>query len=179
MHDLKIELTTGSPYKISRCLLLSAFLLATSSAAALESDKEQDVQWTADDAKSSVAGDVRIWNLANNVKVTQGTLEILGNEAVIEYSGESGELQKVTITGSPAQYRQQLDMDENIVEGTSQTMLLYTDSLDGETVIELIGDANIVSPDSSMNCATIIYLADKALIRSANVCQGVLSNTTN
>ena len=180
MLDPEFEITTGAAYKIARCLLLSVFLLAANSAAALESDKEQDVQWNADDANMSVAGDVRTWNLANNVKVTQGTLEIIGNSAVFEISVESGEFQKVTVTGSPAQYRQQLDMDENIVEGTSQTMLLYTDSLDGETVIELIGDANIVSPDESMNCASIVYLADQALIRRANgVCQGVLSNTTN
>jgi lipopolysaccharide transport protein LptA len=180
MYAPATELTTGSTFKISRWLMHLLFLLSASSAAALESDKAQDVQWTADDLNMVVNGDVRILNLANNVKVLQGTLEIIGNNAVFEYSVESGELQKVTVTGSPAHYRQQLDRDENIVEGSSQTILLYTDSLDGETIIELIGEASIVSPDSSMNCATIVYLADQALIREASgVCEGVLSSTTN
>ncbi len=165
--------------RTSRYLLLAAPLLFASATFSLETDKDQPVQWNADDAKMIIDGDVRTWNLNNNVKVTQGTIEITGNQAIFEYSVSTGELQRVTVYGNPAHYQQQLDADENIVVGTSETMLFYTDESDGETILDLVGNANIESPDTTMKCNTISYLADRALIREANVCQGVLSNPTN
>ena len=167
----------NQPIETSSNLLLIAILFFSVASFALESDKEQDVQWNADSAVSTIEGDIRILNLTNNVKVTQGTIEIKGNQAIFEYSVATGELQRVTVHGTPAHYQQQLDAEENMVVGTSETMVFYTDTLDGETVLELIRNANIESPDSTMRCTEITYLADRALIREARVCEGVLSTT--
>ena len=57
--------------------------------------------------------------------------------------------------------------------------MVYSDELD-ETILELVGNANIESPDSTMSCAAIIYIADQDLIREATgPCQGMLSPQSN
>lgn len=167
--------------KAPQKLLLAALLCYSNAAFTLETDKQQDVQWSSDgDAKMRMEGDVRILTYIENVKVTQGTLLITGSEAIFEYSASTNELIKVTIYGNPVRYQQQLDADEGMVEGSSQTMLFYTDTVDGETILEMIGDASIESPDSKMSCVAITYLADRDLIREAKgPCQGVLSTPTD
>ena len=172
MHDQLI--------KAIRNLLPIAILVFSHSSFTLESDKDQDVIWNADDASMSIEGDIRIWKLTNNVKVTQGTLQITGNQAIFEYSVSTSELQKVTVNGDPVHYQQLLGTNEGMVVGTSEILLFYTDALDGETILELIGNANIESPDSTMSCVAITYLADRDLIREATgPCEGVLSTPKN
>ena len=171
---MRNQLTNALEYSLPIALWLIA-----SASFSLETDKEQDVQWNADSAVTNIEGDIRNLNLTGNVKVTQGTIIITGNQAVFEYRNSTGELQRVTVLGSPADYQQQLDVEGNIFMGTSETMLFYTDTLDGETVLELIGNAEIESPDSTMRCEQITYLADRALIREATVCEGVLSTQPN
>jgi lipopolysaccharide export system protein LptA len=75
-------------------------------------------------------------------------------------------------------YSQQLSTDGEDVAGTSRELRLYTDEITAQSVIELIGDAAISSPDSTMNCAAITYLVDLDLIREAKgPCSGSLSST--
>ena len=126
-----------------------------------------------------IIGNTRILEMSENVKVTQGSLKIIGSEAVFEYLVSTNELTKVTVRGSPVQYQQQLDEDGNLVTGTSDILVFYSDELD-ETILELVGNANIESPDSTMSCAAIIYIADQDLIREATgPCQGMLSPQSN
>ncbi|MDD9890288.1 MAG: hypothetical protein OXU66_15325 [Gammaproteobacteria bacterium] len=147
---------------------------------ALESDKDQQVLWSSDgDSTMNIDGDTRILEMSDNVRVTQGTLEILGNEAVFEYQVSSNELTRVTVHGTPVRYQQQLDEDGTLVIGTSDMLMFYTDELD-ETILELIGNANIESPDSTMSCSAIVYISDRDLIREATgPCQGALSSQQN
>jgi lipopolysaccharide transport protein LptA len=147
---------------------------------ALEADRDQQVLWSSDgDSTMSIQGETRILEMRENVKVTQGTLEIFGNEAIFEYLVSTNELTKVTVHGSPVRYQQQLNEDGNLVTGTSDTLVFYTDELN-ETILELVGNANIESPDSTMSCASIIYIADRDLIREATgPCQGMLSSQPN
>jgi lipopolysaccharide transport protein LptA len=150
------------------------------SIAALENDKEQSVTWNADQAKMNPEGELRILDLIGNVKVIQGSLEITGNHAVFEYGAADNELKKVTVVGSPVHYKQQLDMEKSMVVGTSETLMFYTDEVENQTILKLIGKANIESPDSAMSCASITYLADQDLIREAiGPCEGVLSPASN
>lgn len=168
------------PIKAWRNPLLCAVLFFSLASFTLETDKDQDVIWKADDARMTIEDEVRIWKLTNNVKVTQGSIEIEGSQAIFEYSVATGELQKVTFNGNPVHYQQLLGTSEGMVIGTSEIMLFYTDTLDGETVLELIGDANIQSPDSTMSCVAITYLADRDLIReTTGPCEGVLSTPNN
>ncbi len=155
------------------CLLLCAQLPVS----ALETDADQEITWSADGgSKMTLLDGMRIWELADNVIVRQGTLEIIGDQAVIEINGESNELQRVTVHGNPVRYQQQLDDSGALVIGSSLTIEFYEDNAGDGMVIDLVGDANIASPDTTMHCATITYLADTDLIRDAQgPCQGSLS----
>lgn len=146
---------------------------------ALESDKNQEMQWSADgDSRMSIDNGIRIYQMVENVRITQGTLEIRGDAATIEYDIGSNQLSKVTVTGNPARYQQQLDSSDEPVQGTSNTLTFYTDEMDGTTVIELIGEAVIESPTSNLKCSSIIYVADLDLIREApGPCSGVFNSS--
>ncbi len=148
---------------------------------ALESDKDQPLMWSADgDSRMSLRGEFRILVMSNNVRVTQGTLQINGDEVIIETRINSDEPPKITVHGSPVRYQQQLDNEGGLVVGFGDTLMLYTDEVNGEEVLELIGNAAIQSPDASLKCSAITYIADRDLIReAAGPCEGVLSSTTN
>lgn len=167
------------PRSIKPLTSLMVLLLLSVPALALESDGGQDVRWSADGGSTMrVEAGVRILELTDNVKVTQGTLQITGNKAIFEYDVESNELLRVTVEGQPVNYQQQLDSAGALVTGQSLTLLYYQDAAGGGTVLELIGDAVIASPDTTMNCAAIVYLADQDLIREAQgPCQGSLRPT--
>lgn len=171
-------------HKLTKWLPLLAYTACSVSfgiAYGLESDKQQGIQFSSDGGSTmSTSGDVRTLEMKTNVKVTQGTLQIRGDEAIFEYKARSNEVDRVTVHGSPVQYQQQLDEAGGMVTGTSDTLLLYTDPATGETVLELIGSANITTPDSSMKCASITYLADLNIIRDApGPCEGVFNSPPN
>ena len=181
---MKFSFVVTTREAMSRCqtsymrhLLLVCISLSTGFVMSLESDKNQRVLWSSDgDSTMSVEGNTRILGMTENVKVTQGTLEILGNEAIFEYTASTNELTRVTVRGTPVHYQQQLDEDGSIVVGTSNTLLFYTDETTNETILELIGNADIQSPDSTMSCEAIIYIANRDLIREATgPCEGTLS----
>ena len=159
---------------------VAALALLPASLLALEADTTERVEWSSDgDSTMRVEGNTRFLEMTENVKVTQGTLEINGSTAIFEYDVETNELRRVTIHGSPVRYQQQLDEEGALVTGSSNTVLLYRDQ-DQESVLEFVGDAQINSPDSSMNCAAIVYLANLDLIREATgPCQGTLSSNGN
>ena len=148
---------------------------------AVESDNLQGIQFSSDGGSTMrTNGNVRILEMSDNVKIAQGTLQISGSTAVFEYVASSNELTRITVHGTPVRYQQQLDEDGGLVIGTSNTILYYTDEIDGETIIELIGSANVTSPDSAMKCASITYLATRDLIREATgPCEGVLNTQSN
>jgi len=141
---------------------------------ALENDSEQTIEWSADGSSSmSTLDGVRNLHMTENVTITQGSLEIFGDEALLEYSTETNELSRVTVQGAPARYRQALD-DGGLVNGSGDTILFYADE-DGNTVIELVGNADIVSRDMNTSCETILYVTELELIRASGNCAGVFT----
>ena len=164
---------------IAYCSLATFFFLPFY-ITALESDQDQLLQWRSDgELRMSVEGEFRISVMSNNVSVTQGTLQIDGDEAIIEERVDSDEPPKITVHGSPVRYQQQLNDEGDVVVGSSDTMLFYTDEADGKKILELVGNATIQSPDTSMKCSAITYVAESDLFESSGPCEGVLSSTTN
>jgi lipopolysaccharide transport protein LptA len=168
--------TSINSFRISLLAVFSIATLMSAPGKALESDGQQEVQWSSDGGSTMrLEGNTRILELTDNVKVTQGTLQVTGDQATFEYDVETNLLLRVTVQGQPVNYQQQLDSDGAQVTGRSRTLLYYQDDAGGGTVLELIGDAVIASPDTTMNCAAIVYLADQDLIREAEgPCQGSL-----
>jgi len=167
--------------KFLRLLLSTATLLGAIQIAALESDAEQEIKFQSDGGSTMrLEGESRIWVWTENVVVTQGSLEITGDEAILELDAETSEMLRVTVHGSPVTYQQQLDETGALVTGSSLTIEFYRDDVDQDLVIELTGEAKISSPDTTMSCASITYLADRDLIRDAEGrCQGSFSPSSN
>jgi|TARA_B100001063_G_C16708840_1_gene526864 lipopolysaccharide transport protein LptA len=136
------------------------------------------VDWNLDGELSvTIEGDRRIVNMADNVRVTQGSLLITGDTAVFEYTIDTEELVRITMHGTPVEYQQRLGDDEGSVIGNSDTLILYSDKLTDDSIVEMIGNAFIQSPTSTMKCATITYVTERDLIREAEgPCEGALSS---
>ena len=160
---------------------LAAAMMATALSVPVSSEaaEEEPVQWSADgELNVTIEGNRRILNMADNVRVTQGSLDIIGDTAVFEYTIDTQELVRVTVNGTPVEYQQELEGDEGTVTGTSDTLILYSDEITNESIIEMIGNAFIQSPTSTMNCASIIYITERDLIREAEgPCEGALSSS--
>ena len=146
---------------------------------ALESDSTSPVDYTHDgNLNMGISGNIRTLEMFDNVRVTQGSMVIQGDEAIFEYRVDTNELIRVTVHGSPAQYEQQINDEGDIVTGNSDTIVLFTDEI-GDTIIELTGNASIESADSTTRCEAITYLSDQNLIRSAGPCSGTFSQQDN
>ena len=172
--------TPSSARRIGSVTALLAFFYSTCGLA-LESDKLAAVAWQAEgNSTMTIEGDTRTLTMEDRVIVTQGSLRISGDKAIFEYAVATNELTRITVYGSPVNYRQTLsEEDGSGVIGESTTLQLYSDEQTNESIVELTGDASIESPDSSMNCANIVYLVDLDLIReAAGPCTGSLSNQT-
>ncbi len=145
-----------------------------------ESNMQDPVGYKHDgEFRTTIEGDFRIANMEGNVEVTQGSLIVKGDEARFEYTLDTEELVRVTVQGSPANYEQNLEEDGGTVNGTSETIVIFADELTGETVIDMIGNAYIESPDSTMRCAKILYQTEQNLVRGTGPCQGALSSSSN
>ena len=160
------------------CLLLSTLCLTTGiSVFSLESDKNQDIIYSAlGRSTSRIEGDVRIVTLEEDVKVTQGSLEISGDFAKFESETETSAIRQVTVDGSPARYRQQLDVDGDHVEGESESIIYY---IEGEPVVEFIGSAILRGANDVLRCAAIKYYTDSRFTETTGPCEGVSGRTAN
>jgi len=153
--------------------LILAVILITQPLYGLESDKEQNVIYNASgNSTSRVEGNTRVITIEGNVTVTQGSLQITGDRAVFERSLDSNLINRITITGTPATYQQQLESDGALVEGKSETILYYSE---GEPVIELVGAANLQQRNDVLNCASVKYYTDSGTTHYTGPCSGVLS----
>ncbi len=164
----------GGP-EISRWFVLAGALAWALVAPARENDSGQAIEWSADgDSSLSMENGVRQLHMTDNVTITRGGLEIRGDQALIEYSTETSELDRVTVRGAPANYRQSLDEDGGLVTGSGDTIFFYTDA-DGNTVIELVGNAGIRSREMDTQCESIVYVTELELIRASGNCAGAFT----
>jgi len=154
-------------------LILSTlfFSLVSFGVSSLESDKQQDILYSSlGRSTSRMEGDVRIITLEQDVKVTQGTMEIGGDNAIFESEPGASAISRVTVTGTPARYRQQLDEDGEFVEGESESIYYYTE---GEPVIEFVGSAVLRSSNDVLRCAAIKYFTDSQFTETTGPCEGI------
>ena len=158
-------------HRIDFLLLALACLPVGMTAFSLESDKNQAVIYESlGRSTSRIEGDVRIVTLEDNVKVTQGTLEISGDDARFESEAQSSAIRRITVNGTPARYRQQLDVDGDHVEGESESIFYY---VEGEPVVEFIGSAILRGSNDILRCAAIKYYTDSRFTETTGPCEGV------
>ena len=160
-------------------LIITLGCLSVTSSFSLEADKDQELLVSSDGGTHmSIEGGIRLMEMSDNVIITRGTMEIRGDTATIESIVSSGEVNKVTVVGSPVYYQQQLDSSDEPVKGSSNSISFYTDESDGSSVVELVGEAVIESPTSNFKCSMIVYIAELDLIReTVGPCSGVFNSS--
>lgn len=166
----------------SATLLLFLFQICWTNAClnAAEIDNKEKVNWSASGKSSmKIIEGFRIIEMQENVEISQGTMLVEGDFAVIEYLVSTGELSKITVEGNPVRYQQQIGLSDGLVSGTSDSLSIYNEAVKNAinpiSLITLIGNATLQSPSANMQCAAIIYAAELDLIREAEgPCKGEL-----
>jgi lipopolysaccharide export system protein LptA len=122
-----------------RLLALSSLLLAA--ALPFAADAKTTDAMLGDDSESILSG---------NVLITQGTLEVGADKAVIQR--KAGDISQIVLTGSPATLKQVSDAGEPMNAHASQ--IVYTLSSD---VVVLTGGVVIEQPRGTLRGETIKY----------------------
>jgi len=112
---------------------------------------------------------VRIITLSQNVNISQQGSEIFGDTAEILENPVNNEIEKVSVHGQPARYLQVSENSEETTTGSSDS-IFYT--LVNDTIVELVGNAEFTQPNSSINCASVIYYPDESVASGTGVCRG-------
>ena len=144
----------------------------------MAAQSQSPVNWSANgELLVTVENNRRVLRMRDNVKISQDSINISGSSAIFEYTLDTQELLRVTVLGKPVRYTQAGESSAEPVTGNSDTLIFYEDELTEDTIVEMIGNAFIKSPSSTMNCASIIYVTERDLIREAvGPCQGALTS---
>ena len=144
----------------------------------MAAQSQSPVNWSADgELLVTIENNRRILRMQDNVRISQDSINISGSSAIFEYTLDTQELLRVTVLGTPVRYTQASESSAEPVTGKSDTLILYDDELTEDTIVEMIGDAFIKSPSSTMNCTSIIYVTERDLVKEAvGPCQGALTS---
>ena len=113
--------STGSGFGAIALVLASAFSAWPFPAAGLSSDRDQPMYIEADRADINDKKGISIYT--GNVKVTQGTFELLADKLTVYI--EKDQLQKAIAIGQPAHYRQRPDGKDEDIEAQALRMEYY------------------------------------------------------
>lgn len=132
----------------ARSSLAAVLLAVTLPAAALESDRRQPVDLTADHFEGVIAdqGDSTL----RGVQITQGSLRIVAEQAVI--SRRAGALERAVLNGQPATVRQRLDQG-----GEMQAEARQIDYDMAANVLILTGQVVITQPEGELRGERVRY----------------------
>lgn len=128
-------------------LLLAALLPMATLAKTTDRNAPMDVEADRTDA---MLGDDSDSTLSGNVRITQGTLDVGADRAVIHRKG--GDIDQVVLTGSPATLKQLSDAGEPMNARANQ--IVYTLSSD---LVVLSGGVVIEQPRGTLRGETIKY----------------------
>ena len=123
--------------------------LLPAGAQALPEDAEQPIHIRAESAEIE-RQEGRIVYLGA-VRVEQGTLRVNAERMIVDYDG--GQVVRITATGAPARYRQQLEDDAGEVEADASTIVYHTQ----DSRIDLKGNAHLVQRGNSLHGEMIRY----------------------
>lgn len=133
--------------KVASSLLLSALLSFSAQGKSTDRNQPMDVEADHTDA---LLGDDSDSTLTGNVRITQGTLEVTADKAIIHR--KAGDIATITLTGMPATLKQVADNGETMDARASQ--IVYTLSHD---LIVLTGSVVVEQPRGTLRGETIKY----------------------
>lgn len=134
---------------------LITFLCLCSSALALDSDRQQPLELSADKAELDNAKGVSVYT--GSVVLVQGTMTITGDKLTV-YLNENNELKKLIVIGQPATYQQIPEGQEKYVKANAPTMEYYANAPER---VELLGGAKLSQGKNTFTGETITYLVQE------------------
>lgn len=163
--------------RFNRTLVMSALALSLSLVAghnfAQQANGSHEYSADGETTIETVNG-LRVITLRDNVFVRQNDIELTGDVAVLEYN-QSNQLQKVQVTGAPANFEQKAEQANDEVSGNSDTINYYAGL---ESIVEFIGSANFAQPGTTLRCAQIRHTIESGAT-SGQACSGSLSPQSN
>lgn len=145
-------------------LVVGAWMLLSTSAQALDSDRQQPIQIVADVAiRDEIAGETRY---EGNVVLTQGSLKITADELTILHSTDDAD--RIVATGQPATLVQQPTPDQPPVDASA----LRIEYVRSEDLVRLVKDARIAQNGSTLSGNQIDYLVSQRTVKAAGGADG-------
>ena len=150
---------------IARVFTAALVVLLAVAGSALPSDMDQELTISFDEADVTTNDGVSV--VRGNVELTQGTLHLRAE--TMNITTQAGRIVKVVGLGSdstPAEFSQQIEIDEPPLHGTAVTITYLTDL----ERLELSGNAQIEQPSRRIEGGTIHWNAreGRATARSDN-----------
>ena len=130
-------------------LLILATLLATAPVLARSGDRNQPMDISAD-RTDALLGDDSVSTLEGNVRIRQGSLEVDAARADVHRVG--GDINRIVLTGTPAQLRQVSDAGEPMEATANRIVYLLAD----ESMM-LTGNVVVSQPRGTLRGETIKY----------------------
>lgn len=158
-------------------VLLSLYLSSLLAVHAQTPASDEDILYSSDGGGNIVIRDgLRVTTLQGNVRIRQGATRLLGDTATLEQSPETGDIVRVTVTGSPARFARDEEGTTSIT-GHSDTIAYYTEEGESGPVaaIRLQGEAIFNSGRTVLQCAEIRYLPDTGETTSTGPCSGTVA----
>jgi len=154
-----IVMSKHSRVLVNAGLVLTAAALAVIPALALESDRNQPIQVSADSGELDAR--TGFTRFTGAVEIRQGTLEVKADSANV-YT-EDGEITRILLDGEPATWRQQLESRKWMRAEASE--IDYDRS---EQTILLIGNAYVDHPQGEMSGDRFTYDLEAEKLRGAS-----------
>jgi lipopolysaccharide export system protein LptA len=118
-------------------------------ALALPEDADQPIHIRADNAE--IDQDQQLVIYRGQVQVDQGTLRVNADEMTVEYRDQK--VVRITATGNPAHYQQQIEVNEDQVKARSSTIVYHTQ----DERLNLVGDAYLSQKGNEITGDEITY----------------------
>ena len=130
-----------------------ALLIAAAAAVALPGDADQPIHVEARQAE--IDQQKRQFIYTGEVTVNQGTLSVTADRMVVEYEQRDNKqtITRITATGNPAVYSQQLEEDEGRVQANARKIVYHAK----DEKIDLEGDARLTQQGNEMTGEIIKY----------------------
>ena len=132
----------------------TALLLASASALALPSDRNQQISLLADHATYNEKTGMTTYS--GNVIIEQGSMKLQAGSIVAQMN-QSKQMSLVTASGSPAKFQQQLETNRGIARGEAKKIIYNADS----GIITMVGDAYLYQDGGSIRGNTLKYSMNK------------------
>lgn len=107
-----------------------------------------------------------------NVRLTQGSLEITGNEAVVTMSSTTNEIIHALVTGNPVYFERSSELAETEATGHSESIEYKV----SDALVVFEGEVSFLQPGISYQCDRLLYRVESDLVEATGGCQFAVSN---